>query len=1015
VSTRQVATRRAEDEDGWLGFVGLVSMCIAVGVGLWWLVGPPTMFTSEPDWAYVREVLGSSEVRDRDVITVAAGAAWIVIGYVLLSVGIRLLFGAAFAITGGAAWARAALRVTTPLTIPVVRRVVDATLAGTIVVSATLQTPSLVSATGASTASVVEMRGPAASSAADPSATANAGSTVAPALQVGPHTYTVLRGDHLWGIAERYLGDGFRWTDIWRLNREQPMVDGRRFVDPNLIYPGWVLELPDDAVAQPETIPDVPDTEPDDELDVSPTPTSTVDLEPTPSPSTPGPTPALPTATPVMAPGAGTSAGPGDAVDGDGDVRRPTFPDLPMAGAGMAAVAALGASGAVVFLVVRRFRSRASAAGERRRRGRQGDAGRVLAMTAALTSGLEELEFGESQILLARETEHYVEFTVRCPHGDEDALVAARHELGRVLGCAFNGAVIGPGVVHLKLSRMSHLATAIFADYREHHSLLLPVGAADDGIYYLCLSAVGSILATGDRLETRELGTSWLTTLQTLYEDTDLTVVADDSAQEHLGEVLGGVLDGGETRGPVHSLGSFVQHLEQELVARDPEASQDAVLAVVGPAEDGAAMAKELDGVLRQGPPLAVFTIVLADEADTGAAARRAFGAVISASTDDEGPAMTLTLSGVGALQLEPVVLRRLTAFRPAPSSRELDDEPSEEWFSVDSAHPVPVVHDESDEEELEQVDIWAIGDEVEPEPAAVASTNGAHALVHTPVSAGRVRAEDAMDRQASLPFEAADEEVWEGPRFRVKLFGAFRIATDDDEIATWAIHKSRELLAYLLVHGGSPVLRDTVSETLWPETNRKQAYHQLSNAAYTLRRTIAQALGNLEAQSLVILNQRYQLRPGLFRVDIDTFDAHLSRADSLQGHDALVEYERACRLYTAPLLIHEAWDWAGPYREDYRSRFVAAMKRAGALALTLRDPKLAVDFYNRILQQEPIDEEAVQGLLRCYSAVGDVTGAKVAYRRLVEALQETLDDDTVEPLPQTVAAYREVLGRDGD
>lgn len=1010
MSTRQVSTRRAEDEDGWLGFIGLVAMCMAVGVGLWWLVGPPTMLTSEPDWAYIREVLGSSEVRDRDVITVAAGAAWIVIGYVLVSVAIRLLFGAAFAITGGAAWARAALRVTTPLTIPVVRRVVDAALAGTIVVSATLQTPSLVSATGASTAAVVEMRGPTPSLAAGPSSPANAGSAAAPALQVDPHTYTVVRGDHLWGIAERYLGDGFRWKDIWRLNREQAMVDGRRFVDPNLIYPGWVLELPDDAVAPPEIIPPVPDPEPHDELEIRPTPTSTVELEPTPEP-----TPALPTVTPTLVPGAGTSAGSGEATDGDGNARRPTFPDLPVAGAGMAAAAALGASGAVMFLVVRQFRRRASAAGERARRGRQGDAGRVLAMTDALTSGLEELDFGESRILLARETEHYVEFTVRCPHGDEDALVAARHDLGRVLGCAFNGAVAGPGVVHLKLSRMSHLATAIFADYRERHSLLLPVGAADDGIYYLSLSAVGSILATGDRLETRELGTSWLTTLQSLYEDTDLAVVADDSAQEHLGEVLGGVLNDGETREPFRSLGSFVQHLEQELVARDPEASQDPILALVGPEEDGAAMAKELDGVLRQGPPLAVFTIALADEADAGAAAGRAFGAVISASTDDEGPAMTLTLAGVGALQLEPVVLRRLTAVRPAPSSREQDDEPPEESFSVDSAHPVPLVHDESDEEELEQVDTWAIGDEVEPEPAAVAATNGAHALVHAPVSAGRVRAEDAMDRQASLPFEAADEEVWEGPRFRVRLFGAFRIVTDDDEIGTWAIHKSRELLAYLLVHGGSPVLRDTVSETLWPETNRKQAYHQLSNAAYTLRRTIAQALGNLEAQSLVILNQRYQLRPGLFRVDIDTFDAHLSRADSLQGHDALVEYERACRLYTAPLLIHEAWDWAGPYREDYRSRFVAAMKRAGALALTLRDPKLAVDFYNRILQQEPIDEEAVQGLLRCYGALGDVTGAKVAYRRLTEALQETLDDDAVEPLPQTVAAYREVLGRDGE
>lgn len=53
--------------------------------------------------------------------------------------------------------------------------------------------------------------------------------------------------DNLWDIAERHLGDGRRWKEIFSLNdgREQP--DGRQLVIGRLIQPGWVMVMPDDA------------------------------------------------------------------------------------------------------------------------------------------------------------------------------------------------------------------------------------------------------------------------------------------------------------------------------------------------------------------------------------------------------------------------------------------------------------------------------------------------------------------------------------------------------------------------------------------------------------------------------------------------------------------------------------------------------------------------------------------------------------------------------------------------
>ncbi|MGW3966573.1 LysM peptidoglycan-binding domain-containing protein [Amycolatopsis sp. NPDC005003] len=55
----------------------------------------------------------------------------------------------------------------------------------------------------------------------------------------------------LFKIAERALGDGRRFPEIFRLNQGRLRPDGTPFTDPAAIEPGQVLQLPDDAAPQP--------------------------------------------------------------------------------------------------------------------------------------------------------------------------------------------------------------------------------------------------------------------------------------------------------------------------------------------------------------------------------------------------------------------------------------------------------------------------------------------------------------------------------------------------------------------------------------------------------------------------------------------------------------------------------------------------------------------------------------------------------------------------------------------
>jgi len=54
-------------------------------------------------------------------------------------------------------------------------------------------------------------------------------------MELGDKTYTVIKGDNLWKIAETVYGNGYKWVEIARVNN---------LTNPNTIHTGNILILP---------------------------------------------------------------------------------------------------------------------------------------------------------------------------------------------------------------------------------------------------------------------------------------------------------------------------------------------------------------------------------------------------------------------------------------------------------------------------------------------------------------------------------------------------------------------------------------------------------------------------------------------------------------------------------------------------------------------------------------------------------------------------------------------------
>jgi hypothetical protein len=56
--------------------------------------------------------------------------------------------------------------------------------------------------------------------------------------------HVVQPGDTLWDLAAAHLGNPTLWPELFALNQGRQEPDGRVFVNPNLIYPGWTISFP---------------------------------------------------------------------------------------------------------------------------------------------------------------------------------------------------------------------------------------------------------------------------------------------------------------------------------------------------------------------------------------------------------------------------------------------------------------------------------------------------------------------------------------------------------------------------------------------------------------------------------------------------------------------------------------------------------------------------------------------------------------------------------------------------
>ncbi|GEM_PF-604498 len=245
-------------------------------------------------------------------------------------------------------------------------------------------------------------------------------------------------------------------------------------------------------------------------------------------------------------------------------------------------------------------------------------------------------------------------------------------------------------------------------------------------------------------------------------------------------------------------------------------------------------------------------------------------------------------------------------------------------------------------------------------------------------------------------------------PSLRLRLLGGFALERGGRPIpdSAWERPTPKRLLKVLAVASEHRMHREQVQELLWPELSPDAGYGSLRKALHLARRALEpESAGSRDSGLLRFSGGIITLDTDRVGIDADCFDQAMQRA--LAG-SAPADIEAALALYTGPLLPEDIYeDWTASRRDDLAMLFRRGLRGLASLREAESDLGAATSLLQRLVREDPTDEEAHGRLMRLHAASGSRHLALRQYEACVSALRRELDTD---PSPDTTAIYTEIL-----
>jgi len=227
--------------------------------------------------------------------------------------------------------------------------------------------------------------------------------------------------------------------------------------------------------------------------------------------------------------------------------------------------------------------------------------------------------------------------------------------------------------------------------------------------------------------------------------------------------------------------------------------------------------------------------------------------------------------------------------------------------------------------------------------------------------------------------------------RVQIRAFGEPSVSVDGVPITRWHMAKAMELCFFLLDYQ-HPIRKEQMVEALWSE-DEEYVDQTVRSATHYLRKALGKDC--LNSQGGVYTLDLRKVYGETIWYDVARFHHHRAQTQqALEGEDetqAENHLQAMIELYRGDYVQSFYSNWCIPRRDALCTQCLDAFRELAHLVWRQERWEESLMYWQRLVAHDPCDEEAHEGIMRCYLRLGKRNLAAQQYQRCREILQREL------------------------